>query len=213
MKTRVLLVDDHALTLIGMRCLVSAYDDLQIVGQAQDADGLLTQLENQPCDLLITDLMMPDSQQADGLRLVQRVRRRYPELQIIVVTMLNNPALISSLLKLGIRGLVSKRGVLNDLPKAIRHVGRRPFLSHSIEHLLDLGEAEHGKPLASLSELTPREVEVLRLYGSGLAIGEIALRLCRSKQTVSAQKSSAMRKLGLDTNAGLYLYIQESGLA
>lgn len=157
--------------------------------------------------------MMPDSQQADGLRLVQRVRRRYPELQIIVVTMLNNPALISSLLKLGIRGLVSKRGVLNDLPKAIRHGGRRPFLSRSIEHLLEVGQAGHGKPLACLADLTPREVEVLRLYGSGLAIGEIALRLSRSKQTVSAQKSSAMRKLGLDTNAGLYLYIQESGLA
>ncbi|KPD30882.1 MULTISPECIES: response regulator transcription factor [Pseudomonas aeruginosa group] len=213
MKTRVLLVDDHALTLIGMRCLLGAFDDLQIVGQAQDADGLLTQLDTHPCDLLITDLMMPDSQQADGLRLVQKVRRRYPQLQIIVVTMLNNPALISSLLKLGIRGLVSKRGVLNDLPKAIRHGGRRPFLSHSIGYLLDVGAAEHGKPLASLEELTPREVEVLRLYGSGLAIGEIALRLCRSKQTISAQKSSAMRKLGLDTNAGLYLYIQEHGLA
>ena len=76
MKTRVLLVDDHALTLIGMRCLLGAFDDLQIVGQAQDADGLLTQLDTHPCDLLITDLMMPDSQQADGLRLVQKVRRR-----------------------------------------------------------------------------------------------------------------------------------------
>ena len=61
--------------------------------------------------------------------------------------------------------------------------------------------------------LTPREVEVLRLYGSGLAVGEIAIRLCRSKQTISAQKSSAMRKLGLDSNAGLFIYIRENGLA
>lgn len=100
MKTRVILVDDHALTLIGMRYLLSAYDDLRIVAQAQDADGLLAQLEAHPCDLLITDLMMPGSQQADGLRLVQKVRRRYPDLPIIVVTMLGNPALVSSLLKL-----------------------------------------------------------------------------------------------------------------
>ena len=193
MKTRVILVDDHALTLIGMRYLLSAYDDLRIVAQAQDADGLLAQLEAHPCDLLITDLMMPGSQQADGLRLVQKVRRRYPDLPIIVVTMLGNPALVSSLLKLGIHGLVSKRGMLDDLPKAIRHAGRRPFISRSIAHLL--------------------EVEVLRLYGSGLAVGEIAIRLCRSKQTISAQKSSAMRKLGLDSNAGLFIYIRENGLA
>ncbi|EZO78403.1 response regulator transcription factor [Pseudomonas aeruginosa] len=213
MKTRVILVDDHALTLIGMRYLLSAYDDLRIVAQAQDADGLLAQLEAHPCDLLITDLMMPGSQQADGLRLVQKVRRRYPDLPIIVVTMLGNPALVSSLLKLGIHGLVSKRGMLDDLPKAIRHAGRRPFISRSIAHLLEVGEAEHGKPLASLEQLTPREVEVLRLYGSGLAVGEIAIRLCRSKQTISAQKGSAMRKLGLDSNAGLFIYIRENGLA
>ncbi len=189
MKTRVILVDDHALTLIGMRYLLSAYDDLRIVAQAQDADGLLAQLEAHPCDLLITDLMMPGSQQADGWRLVQKVRRRYPDLPIIVVTMLGNPALVSSLLKLGIHGLVSKRGMLDDLPKAIRHAGRRPFISRSIAHLLEVGEAEHGKPLASLEQLTPREVEVLRLYGSGLAVGEIAIRLCRSKQTISAQNT------------------------
>lgn len=145
MKTRVILVDDHALTLIGMRYLLSAYDDLRIVAQAQDADGLLAQLEAHPCDLLITDLMMPGSQQADGLRLVQKVRRRYPDLPIIVVTMLGNPALVSSLLKLGIHGLVSKRGMLDDLPKAIRHAGRRPFISRSIAHLLEVGEAEHGQ--------------------------------------------------------------------
>lgn len=76
-----------------------------------------------------------------------------------------------------------------------------------------MGEAEHGKPLASLEQLTPREVDVLRLYGSGLAVGEITIRLCRSKQTISAQKSSAMRKLGLDSNAGLFIYIRENGLA
>lgn len=116
--------------------------------------------------------MMPGSRQADGLRLVQKVRRRYPDLPIIVVTMLGNPALVSSLLKLGIHGLVSKRGMLDDLPKAIRHAGRRPFISRSIAHLLEVGEAEHGKPLASLEQLTPREVEVLRLYGSGLAVGK-----------------------------------------
>ena len=212
MLIRTVIVDDHPITLIGMRALLNGYPKISIVGEAQDVSGLLELLERQPCDLLITDLMMPDSEQADGLRLIQQLRRRYPQLAIVVVTMLNNQALIGSLLKLGIQGLVSKRGLLNDLPKAINASAREPFLSGLFKNLLDLGVAEHGKPLLQLEQLSPREVEVLRLYGSGMTIGEIALHLNRSKQTISNQKTSAMRKLGLDTNAALYLYIQENGL-
>lgn len=213
MHRRTLIVDDHPITLIGLRALLSRESSLQIVGEAHNADGLLDQLANHPCELLVTDLMMPDSHQADGLRLIEQLRRRYPQLAIIVVTMLDNPALAASLLKLGIQGLVSKRGLLADLPRALAASATRPFVSASLRRLLQIGEAAHGKPLARFDELSPREAEVLRLYGSGLAIGEIAQRLCRSKQTISAQKTSAMRKLGLDTNAALFLYIQENGLA
>ncbi|MGA4636442.1 response regulator [Pseudomonas solani] len=213
MHRRTLIVDDHPITLIGLRALLSRESSLQIVGEAHSADGLLDQLASHPCELLVTDLMMPDSHQADGLRLIEQLRRRYPQLAIIVVTMLDNPALAASLLKLGIQGLVSKRGLLADLPRALGASATRPFVSASLRRLLQIGEAAHGKPLARFDELSPREAEVLRLYGSGLAIGEIAQRLCRSKQTISAQKTSAMRKLGLDTNAALFLYIQENGLA
>lgn len=212
MPIQTVIVDDHPITLIGMRALLSDNPKLSIVGEAQDVGGLFELLGRQSCDLLITDLMMPGSEQVDGLRLIQQLRRRYPQLAIVVITMLNNPALIGSVLKLGIQGLVSKRGLLNDLPKAIGASASAPFLSPVFRQLLDLGEAEHGKPLLQLEELSPREVEVLRLYGSGLTIGEIALHLNRSKQTISTQKISAMRKLGLDTNAALYLYIQENGL-
>lgn len=213
MRTRTLIVDDHPITLIGMRALLTTCDNLEVVAEAHSADALFERLEQQDCDLLVTDLMMPGSRQVDGIRLIQRLRRRYPELAIIVVTMLDNPALITTLLRLGIQGLVSKRGLLQDLPHAIR--GRRgaPYLSPSLHRLLALGEAKYGKPLAEADGLSPREVEVLRLYGSGLSIGEIASQLARTKQTISAQKTSAMRKLGLDTNAALYLYIQEHGLA
>ncbi|MDL5597198.1 response regulator [Bacillus subtilis] len=212
MTLRTVIVDDHPITLIGLRALLADEPDLTIVGEAHDVDSLYQLLDRQACDLLITDLMMPDSRQADGLRLVQHLRNRYPQMAIIVVTMLGNAALASSLLRLGIQGLVSKRGLLADLPRALRASLRRPFLSESIRRQLGESEAEHGKPLASAEELSPREAEVLRLYGSGMAIGEIALHLNRSKQTISAQKSSAMRKLGIDTNAGLFHYIQEAGL-
>lgn len=211
MPTRIILVDDHPITLIGMRCLLEADPRLTIVGQAQDADGLQALLKTHACDLLITDLMLAGAQQADGLQMIQRVRRHYPQLPVIVVTMLDHPALVRALLDLGLRGLVSKRGLLTDLPRAILNNERKPFLSHSFEQQLRRVADQTGEtPVCNT--LSPREVEVLRLYGSGLTVGEIASRLSRSKQTISSQKCSAMRKLGLDTNAALYLYLQENGL-
>lgn len=154
MTLRTVIVDDHPITLIGLRALLADEPDLAIVGEAHDVDGLYQLLDRQACDLLITDLMMPDSRQADGLRLVQHLRNRYPQMAIIVVTMLGNAALASSLLRLGIQGLVSKRGLLADLPCALRASLRRPFLSESIRRQLGESEAEHGKPLASAEELS-----------------------------------------------------------
>lgn len=212
MPTRIILVDDHPITLIGMRCLLEADPRLSIVGQAQDADGLQALLKTQACDLLITDLMLPGAQHADGLQMIQRIRRHHPQLPVIVVTMLDHPALIRALLDLGIRGLVNKRGLVTDLPRAILNTERKPFFSHSFEQQLRRVAAQTGETPVSTG-LSPREVEVLRLYGGGLTVCEIAQRLNRSKQTISSHKCSAMRKLGLKTNAALYLYLQESGLS
>ncbi|ROL74250.1 DNA-binding response regulator [Pseudomonas protegens] len=213
MPIRVQIADDHPLTLIGIHTLLESRADLEVVAQAHSVETLLENLQRQPCDLLLTDLMMPGGDQVDGIRLIRRLRSLYPKLAIVVITMLDNPALISSVLKLGIQGLVSKRGLLNDLPKAVAATPRSPFVSASIQHLLDTSIALHGKPLMQPEQLSAREIEVLRLYGTGMSIGAIALHLCRSKQTISTQKSSAMRKLGLDTSASLFLYIQEHGLS
>ncbi|MBF0642996.1 two-component system capsular synthesis response regulator RcsB [Pseudomonas protegens] len=213
MSIRVQIADDHPLTLIGIHTLLENRANLDVVAQAHSVEALLENLQRHPCDLLLTDLMMPGGEQVDGIRLIRRLRTLYPQLAIVVVTMLDNPALISSVLKLGIQGLVSKRGLLNDLPKAVAASPRAPFVSASIQHLLDSSAALHGKPLLQPEQLSAREVEVLRLYGTGMSIGAIALHLCRSKQTISTQKSSAMRKLGLDTSASLFLYIQEHGLS
>ncbi|ROL82019.1 DNA-binding response regulator, partial [Pseudomonas chlororaphis] len=158
MQKKVIIADDHLLTLIGIRASLSSDSTLQIVGEAQNVEGLFQLLAEQPCDLVVTDLMMPHSEQADGLRLIEQLRRRYPQIAVIVVTMLNNPALLASILKLGVQGLISKRGVQGDLQKAIRASQAKPFVSPSIRHLFDPME-----PLAEVEQLSPREVEVLRL--------------------------------------------------
>lgn len=209
MTLRVVIADDHPITLMGVRAVLKSQSALKIVGEAQSVETLLDLLHQQPCELLVTDLNMPCDRQMDGLRLIQRLRRYYPDMAIVVVTMLDNPALTAQLLKMNISGLVSKRGLLNDLPKAINHRGEQPFMSPSIQQLLSVSHDSSQQ----LHKLTVREVEVLRLIGSGLSVSMIAQHLCRSKQTISTQKISAMRKLGVDTAAALFTHIKACGLA
>lgn len=123
MKICVIFVDDYVFILIGMCYLLSVYDDLWIVVQVQDVDGLLVQFEVYFCDLLIIDLMMFGSQQVDGLCLVQKVWWCYLDLLIIVVIMFGNLVFVLFLFKLGIYGLVSKCGMFDDLFKVICYVG------------------------------------------------------------------------------------------
>ena len=209
MTLRVVIADDHPITLMGVRAVLKSQSALKIVGEAQSVETLLDLLHQQPCELLVTDLNMPCDRQMDGLRLIQRLRRYYPDMAIVVVTMLDNPILTAQLLKMNISGLVSKRGLLNDLPKAINHRGEQPFMSPSIQQLLSVSHDSSQQ----LHKLTAREVEVLRLIGSGLSVSMIAQHLCRSKQTISTQKISAMRKLGVDTAAALFTHIKACGLA
>ena len=184
---------------------------LTIVGEANSPEALAELLRECACDVLVTDFMMPATPQADGLRLIEQVRRHYPALPIVVVTMLNNAGLFHAILELGVMGLLSKASLADELPQAIRHVRQqRRYVAQAISQALKLGSEDR---VQSQDQLSPRELEIIRLLAGGLTVGEIAAHLHRSKQTVSAQKVSAMRKLGLANDAALFIYVQEHGLA
>jgi two-component system capsular synthesis response regulator RcsB len=210
---RVILADDHPIFLIGLKVVIEQNQRATVIAEASAPDELLGKLREQPCDLLITDFMMPVEDQNDGLRLLERIRREHPTLPIIVVTMLNNAGLFRSMLALNVQGLLSKASMANELPSAIDSVSRgKPFIADSVRHSL-MEAADYGSDtLVALKQLSPRELEVLRLFATGVSVGAIAVQLNRSKQTVSAQKVSAMRKLGLANDAALFIYLQEHGL-
>ncbi|NVZ72561.1 response regulator transcription factor [Pseudomonas costantinii] len=208
---RIVLADDHPIFLIGLRAVLERDERLTIVGEATSPQALAELLRHCACDVLVTDFMMPAEPQADGLRLIEQLRRHYPALPILVVTMLNNAGLFHAILELGVMGLLSKASLADELPQAIRHVRRQQrYVAHTIRQALNaVGDSRVHSP----DPLSPRELEVIRLLTSGLTVGEIAASLHRSKQTVSAQKVSAMRKLGLSNDAALFIYVQEHGLA
>jgi len=210
---RVILADDHPIFLIGLKVVIEQGHRALVIAEARAPDELLEKLRAHPCDLLITDFMMPVKDQNDGLRLLERIRREHPTLPIIVVTMLNNAGLFHSMLALDIQGLLSKASMANELPTAIDSVSRgKSFIADSVQQSLREAGDYGSDTLVALQDLSPRELEVIRLFATGISVGAIAAQLNRSKQTVSAQKVSAMRKLGLANDAALFIYLQEHGL-
>ncbi|ARD11485.1 MULTISPECIES: response regulator [Pseudomonas] len=211
---RVIVADDHPIFLIGLRVVLEQDDLATVVAEACNPDELLQVLARHPCDVLVTDFMMPVELQNDGLRLLQRIHRDFPALPVIVVTTLSNAGLFQSMLDLNVRGLLSKASLAGELPAAIRGVQRGEFfVADSVRRVLIEARQYGPDALLPAEKLSPRELEVLRLLSAGHTVGQIAAQLNRSKQTVSAQKVAAMRKLGLANDAALFIYLQESGMS
>jgi two-component system, NarL family, captular synthesis response regulator RcsB len=219
--TRIVIADDHPVVTLGIRALLRPMGQVEVVGEASSGGELLTVLADKPCDLLITDFSMPyEDGSGDGLPLLRRLRRDYPGLPIIVLTMLHNPALTRGMLAVGVNGLVSKVAMMKELLLAIGAVmnGRTYLCEAMREHVLDWsppraqGEAAQPEAGNDPAVLSRREAEVVRLFAQGMSVTQIAEHLHRSVKTVSQQKNDAMRKLGVTSNTQLFEYARAYGL-
>ncbi|BEM90455.1 DNA-binding response regulator (plasmid) [Serratia marcescens] len=206
MTRRVIIVDDHPVFLLGLRAvLASLPENYQVVGEAHDVSSLFTLLAEAEVDMLITDFSMPTDNQKDGLRMICRIREKYPHLPIVVITMINDRNIIASLMKYKVKAILNKRSLSHDLAKGLYATTGQsePYLS----------ESYRTSPLGKIEKvLTTRELEVIRLLARGQSVNEIAQRLYRTKQTISAQKISAMKKLDIANEAAFYRYLDQVGL-
>ncbi len=211
MGLRIILADDHPIFRSGVRALLENSSNAHVVAEVGSPAELIDAVEKQPCDLLVSDFSMPGGQSADGLQMLGMVRRRRPDLPIVVLTMVNNGGVLKAILATGVRGLMSKTDALSELTLAVQAVSHgRPFLSSSITHLIDEGgPGGHADDHPALSK---RETEVLRLFASGFTVTEIAGQLNRSVKTISRQKMDAMNKLGLKNDLDVYAYAREHGI-
>lgn len=211
MTLRVILADDHPLIRAGVRTLLEDDPGLAVVAEADSADKLLSVLRETPADLLITDFSMPGGQAADGLGLIQRVRRDHPALPVIVLTMLANAGVHGTILESGVHGLIDKGAGMAEISLAIQAVAQgRNYVSATFRE--GLRQSQFDRTAGESARLSPREIEVLRLFASGLTVSEIAERLSRSIKTVSRQKNDAMIKLGLKNDLDIFVYANEHGL-
>lgn len=206
MSSTVIIADDHPVVVAGVETILKSHR-YHVVARAHDTDALFDALNDQPCDVIVTDFSMPEGSRPDGMPMIRRIRSLRPDTGIVVLTMLSNPAILRTLLDMGVAAIFDKRTSLRDIPVAVHaaDVGRS-YLSPAIRRLFHASDcAENADDLAT--RLSPREVEVLRAYAQGHGLVAIAAAMGRSLKTISRQKRSAMAKLGLVNDAHLYQYL------
>ncbi|MBN3855302.1 response regulator transcription factor [Paraburkholderia sp. Ac-20340] len=214
MKLRVVLADDHPFVLLGVRSALEAAGDMQIVGEATGPRELFRLLENVPCDVVLTDLTMPGEpgEAEDGLHLVRRLRRDWPQLRIVVLTSIANVAILRAVMNTGVTALIRKSEPMEELTAAVRGAGNGlRYVSRSILDELAAAGTERADS-TRVPRLSPRESEVVRQFVLGRTITEIARSLDRDVRTVSRQKRDAMAKLGVSNDAGLFAFVRANGL-
>ncbi|WP_201312554.1 response regulator transcription factor [Dyella sp. EPa41] len=200
---RVAIADDHPVVRLSVE---AALDDIPMVsriGSVGNSSELMELLEHRPCDVLVTDYAMPGGSHGDGLDLLCALRARFPAMGIVVLTAVDDPFLIQALITSGIVNILSKVDGIAHIGPAVQaaHVRRR-YVSPSIANLV--APFSRARP-----KLSRGEAEVLALYMAGVSINEIAERLQKRKQTISTQKSRAMEKLGIASDADLFKHAAE----
>ncbi|RPD44169.1 DNA-binding response regulator [Hymenobacter sediminis] len=208
---RLFLVDDHTMLRAGLRSLLALEPGLLVVGEAEHGQHLLDQLAETPADVVLLDLHMPG---LDGLATTRRLRVEYPDVRVLILSMVDNELPIAQLLEAGATGYVLKNASKKELVVAIHTVAAgQPFLCSELGLLfLHKLVAREGVPaIAPGGELTPREREVLRLLGAGFTTGEIAEQLFTSPRTVEKHRQLILEKTGAKNTAALIRYAMTQG--
>lgn len=210
---RLFLVDDHAVLREGLRQLLEREADFHVVGEAGDGQQLLDQLPTTPADAVLLDLNMPG---LDGVATAARLHADYPDLRILMLSMVEEPLRIQETLAAGAHGYLLKNASKDEVFAGIRTVlaGRRFLCSEIGLALLDrvVNAPASPPPPPAHSPLSRREHEVLRLVAEGLTTAQIADQLFTSKRTVESHRQNVLQKTGCKNTASLISYASAQGL-
>lgn len=206
-RIRVLIVDDHAMFREGICSLLSAYDDVEVVGEAGDGREGLEKVSQLAPDVVLVDIAMPV---LGGFELTRRIRKDYPNSKVLVLTQYDSREYVLPLLKAGASGYITKREASTELLSAIRAVHNgNSFLCHPVAKTLIDAYLQQGQGVEERDEyvrLTDREREILKLIAEGHSNREIARRLVLSIKTVVHHRASIMEKLGIHNLTELIKY-------
>jgi two-component system capsular synthesis response regulator RcsB len=210
-KIKVVIADDHPIVLFGLREIIQRDGRFEVAAEATSSSQLIAELNTHEPEVVITDFNMPgDSTYGDGLKLVEYLIRRFVKTQVLVLTMISNNLILSRLHELGVMGVIQKNHLHEEIENALDALAlNRSYRGPAQEAVsVQVNTQQVDERFASLS---PREMEVLRLFVTGNSVSDIARQVNRSTKTVSAQKISAMRKLEVTSDHALMMYCIKAG--
>lgn len=210
---RIVLAEDHTIVREGLRLLLNANPDITVVGEVADGREAVRLTESLAPDLLLMDLSMP---RMNGMDAIREIKKRRPDVKIIVLTVHKTEEYVMASLRAGADGYVLKDATHSELMMSIQHVlkGNR-YLSPAVSDQIICGYLEGSQPGrrdSPWTALTQREREVLKLIAEGFKNKEIADELCISIKTVEKHRSNLMAKLNRHSASALTAYAIEKGL-
>jgi len=212
-KITVILVDDHALVRSGLRMLLEAQPDIEIVSEAETGADALQKVQSLQPDVVLMDIELPDM---NGIEITRLIKRTVPNTAVLALTMYEKDQYFFEMLKAGASGYVPKRAAPDDLVAAIRTVSQGdvflypPLATRLVKDYLQRTPSADRANMDN--ELTPREQQVLVLVAEGLTSGEISDRLVISIKTVDRHRENIMHKLNLHSRVDLVKYALRNDL-
>ncbi|ONY50428.1 cable pilus system response regulator transcription factor CblR [Burkholderia cenocepacia] len=218
---RVVILDDHAVVQHGIASYLTEKIGMEVAASFAKSRDLIRWLEAHHADVVLLDYTLGPGE-IDGLNLVKLVNTRFPDCRILMMSSSDTPATVSMTMRAGALGFFGKSEDLGELAHAIRVVANgRPYISAELAARMESSATPDPRmadtkaaggdgtltpesgPSADL-RLSPREHEVLRCFLAGMSVSDIASKFSRSPKTISAQKQSAFRKLGIRSDAELF---------
>jgi len=210
LKARLLLADDHAMVRRGLRMILDAEPDLEVVAEAGDGAEAIELAVSEQIHLAVLDITMP---RLTGLQAARELAQRRPETKILMLSMHDNEEYLFEALRAGAAGYVLKSAVDRDLVEACRATLRgETFLYPGAVTALVRAHLERGGDDAEFDPLTPRESEVVKLVAEGMTTREIADALFISPKTVERHRANVLEKLGMRDRVDLTRYAIRRGL-
>ncbi|WP_445177485.1 response regulator [Pseudomonas sp. McL0111] len=210
----VMLLDDHKIIRFGVAAWLATEMDIEVVGAFATSKEFLAAMATQKVDVVVVDFVLSEKE-IDGINMIRRIKLNYPDCKILVLSSHYNPATVTLAMQNGCSGFYGKTQELEDLAMAIRKVATgQIYLDAAMASELACSEiaavdegsnaAEHDVDLTRHSALSPKEQEVLRCFLDGMSVNQIAAKFFRSANTISTQKLSAYRKLGIKNDNQLF---------